>query len=297
MSKNVVILGAGRIGSAIGKILADKGENVEKWDKDTSLVPNQKDLKETVPEADILFLCIPSFAVRPAIDDIKSMLKKTCVIISLAKSIEEDSRKTMDEVLLEILPDNQAFAILAGPLLAEELETDKGGVAVAGCESELGREVVTKLFSETKIKLEATPDAHGAALCGVIKNVYAMGIGAVDGLEWGDNMKGWITSKALCEMIEIVEALGGRRETVCGSAGFGDFIATGFSEHSGHRGFGEKIAHGDTCKRNKEGCKALPSVVELLGDKANNFPLLLALNESITNNKDIGKTLDELIYA
>ncbi len=297
MSQHVLILGAGEIGSAIATVLKEKDVSIDMWDKNPERVADQQPLEAIVPKANVLFLCIPSFAIRPAIVDIAPLLSPGTVIVSLAKSIETDSHQTMNEVLANILPPEQPFAILGGPLLGEELEAGAGGVAVAASASEHAREALTELFKNTSIALETTADAHGAALCGVMKNIYAMGLGAAHGLGWGDNMKGWLASKAMGEMLDIIEQLGGDHKTTLGPAGFGDFIATGFSEHSGHRTFGVQLAQGVDCERNKEGCRALPIVVEMLGKERDTFPLLMALHRIITHNEPLKETLESAIYG
>jgi glycerol-3-phosphate dehydrogenase (NAD(P)+) len=297
MSKQVVILGAGEIGQAIGKVLGENKQVVQFWDKDPDRVPNQQSLESLIPSADILFLCIPSFAIRPAVSDLLGLLAKDTVIICLAKSIESETKLTMDEVLMDILPEGQPFAILSGPLLGEELESGAGGVAVVASKDSLARDSASNLFANSTIAVETTDDIHGAALCGVVKNIYAMGVGAAYGLGWGDNKKGWLAGKSMSEMIFIVEALGGRIETVHGASGFGDFIATGFSDFSGHHAFGVQLAKGIDCKRNKEGCLALPSIMEMLGNKTKNLPLLQALHRAITQGDSISASLDSVLYG
>ena len=296
MSQNVVMLGAGRIGSAIGSQLSQKGAMIEMWDKDTSLVPNQKPLEEIIPNADFLFLCTPSRAFRPAIKGIEGLIKKETIVISLAKSIEAESRKTMDELLEEILPNGQPFVILAGPLMAEEL-SGPGGVAVIAAKEKSTTSRVEELFKDSGIRTELSSDVHGAALCGVLKNIYAIGLGSVDGIGWGDNLKGWFAGRAICEMLTLIEVLGGKRETFCGTAGLGDFITTGFSKSSGHRGFGETLATGATCEMNKEGCLALPSILSLLGEKASSFSTLKVMERILIDQENPKKVLDEFLVS
>jgi glycerol-3-phosphate dehydrogenase (NAD(P)+) len=296
MTHNIVIIGAGRIGSAIKKVLIQNGATVELWDKDPSLVIGQKPLSETVPSASFVFLCAPSFAVREIASNISPMLTKEAVIVSLAKSIEEGTQKTMDEVLAEVLPKKQQFIILAGPLLAEEIEAGDGGVAVAASRDKNALRKISELFNGTNVKVETTGDVRGSAICGVLKNIYAMGLGISCGLGWGDNLKGWLAGASMKEMTLAIKLLGGKTETACGAAGFGDFIATGFSRHSSNRGFGEKLASGAECLKNSEGCRAVDSAVSLLGKHARRFPIMIALKEIIKNGKD-PKTVFEKLYV
>ncbi len=297
MPQQVVILGAGEIGIAIGKVLEEKDHSIQLWDKDPKRVPDQESLESIIPSADVIFLCIPSFAIRPAVSELTELLAPDTIVVCLAKSIEADTKLSMDEVLVDILPEGQPIVVLAGPLLGEELESGAGGIAVVASRSDSARAAISELFSGTSVAIETTEDVHGAALCGVVKNIYAMGVGAAHGLSWGDNKKGWLAGKSMCEMLFIVHKLGGRKETVCGASGFGDFIATGFSDFSGHHAFGVQLAQGVDCERNKEGCRALPSILEMLGSDTRELPLLLALNRSIIQGEPINEALESILYG
>ncbi len=296
MEHRVVIIGAGRIGGAIGRVLRKKHIQVDFWDKDETLVPDQKPLEETIPTASVVFYCIPSFAINPVTDLIKGFLKKEIVIVSLAKSIEESTNRTMDQLLKDELPEGQAFSVLAGPLLAEELiEGDGGGVAVAASEEKKACDVIKDLFSGSVIRVVGTTDVRGAALCGVVKNMYAIGIGVADGLKLADNIRGSLTARALNEMPQLVADLGGAIDTVRGEAGYGDFIATAFSQHSGHRGYGEKVAHGEAFDDEREGCIALKAVLDMVGGSFGSYPLLDAIYRVVVDRDDARMTLNSVV--
>lgn len=287
----MVIIGAGRIGTAIKSILKDKGIKTGLWDKDQSKVSNQKRLSEIVPNAGFLFLCVPSWAVRNVMMSAVEHLNKETIVISLAKGIEKKTLKTMDEIFKEVLPAKQPFAVLGGPMLAEELSRGKKGIGMVGSSTRTVFNRLVELFSCTNLCLEYSADAHGVALAGVLKNVYAIGLGACDTLGLGRNLKGWFAQKALSEMSEIIKILGGKRDTAYSVAGIGDLIATGFSPSSHHRQIGKDLVRTGHTNQQSEGLISMPSLFALLGKKAEEFLLLKTLGKVIMQKQNVGRVV------
>lgn len=291
--KHILIIGAGRIGKAIGTTVARDEIHVEYWDNNPSQVEHMKPLEELVPQADVIFLCIPSFAMTSVIQSIKRGLKPEAIIVSLAKSLERDTGRTMDELLKDELPNNQPFCIFAGPLLAEELHNKKGGgIAVVGTRKQETFLSMKQLFDGTPIHTIHSSDVRGSALCGVVKNMFAIGIGMIDGLEAADNVKGSVTAQALVELRALIVELGGKAETAEGQAGFGDFIATAFSQHSGHRTFGECVVKDGAKDEQREGCIALVKVHEYLSEGYDSYPLLKTIYNVVVNDHEPKTILD-----
>ena len=291
----VVIIGAGNIGQAIEKILQGKDVTIKLWDKDIAKVPDQKSLAEIVPSASFLFLCLQSWVMREAVTSLLPYLDKKTIVISLAKGIEEKSKKTIDELLGELLPENQPFALLSGSMLADEFKQDMVGFGIIGSKQKETYTALAELFQNTNLHYEYSADMHGLALAGVLKNVYAIGLGIVSALKLGENFKGWFVQKAIREMTEIIELLGGQQETVLGIAGLGDFVATGFSPYSRNRKFGDELVKTGECCAGSEGFASLPSLIELIGSNVSKFIILNALQQMVINKKNPKEVFEQLL--
>jgi len=291
--QKIAIIGAGEIGKALGGVFEKNTDLVEYWDKDVSKMPAEKELSEVVSDADFLFLCIPSWAVREALAAASESLKKEAIVVCLSKGIEKATKKTMEEVLKEFsCTDSHTgetcvfkFALLGGPMIAEEIAAGNFSAGVVASESEEVFEKIKPLFEGSNTKLEYSSDVYGVALCGVLKNIYTLLLGMVDGLGSTDNRKGYIAAKAVGEMSEIIEILGGKKETAFSVAGLGDLIATGFSECSHNFCTGCKIAKGEK-DATSEGTNSLSVVLGILGDRANEFPILVALDKTVNKKED-----------
>lgn len=278
----VIIIGAGEIGTAIGKILKKKGIEPIFWDKNPLKIRNQKPLAEIIPSANFIFLCIPSWAMREAISNILPMLSKKTIIISLAKGIEKRTNKTMGELLKEFFPKGQKFALLSGPMIAEELMKNKFGAAVLATKQKIIYNKTADLFKKTNLKIEYSNDIRGVALAVVLKNIYAVLLGISDGLRQGDNKKGELLVEAVKEMADIIQTFGGKKETAYGIAGLGDLIATGFSRYSKNRQFGEELVRiGKKTALKAEGAVSLEMILNLLNKRKNKFLLLADLRKKL----------------
>jgi glycerol-3-phosphate dehydrogenase (NAD(P)+) len=114
----------------------------------------------------------------------------------------------------------------------------------------------------------------GAEWGGVLKNIYALGFGLLDGLGEGrPNLKAAFVTLALSEMKSIAVKMGAQEKTLEGLAGLGDLVTTGFSADSHNRRLGEFLAGGMEFEKAvaqlggvvPEGVKATSLVLETLG--------------------------------
>lgn len=293
--KNVSIIGAGEIGSALGRLFLTSGHSVELWDKDPARTPAGNQLSEMLPWSDVVVFCVPSWGMRAAVTKCLPHLPKRAVIVSLAKGMEKQTGKRMDEVLSELLPPRQPFALLGGPMLAEELELELPGVAVIATRRPSTFKCIEELFRASEVRCEWVSDVSAAALLGVLKNIYAIGLGIVDGLGWGFNAKGWFVVQAIHEMNEIVRQLIRKPHIAIGTAGLGDLIATGLSPDSKNHDFGYRIAKIGTPDLQSEGCISLATLIVRLGEQAKFFSLLSTIDEILNAKRDAKVAFQQLI--
>jgi len=294
----IAVIGAGAIGQAIAGLLHGREKiTIDFWDTDLSKVPDQKPLPEVITQASLVFVCVPSFAVRAVAEDIKPHLRLTTPVVSVAKGIEAETHKTMDEVLQESLSPDQPMALFCGPMLAHEIMKGMPSAAVVGTKT---RRVFTRLkqvFAGTTLRVEHSRDIHGVALVSVLKNIYAIGVGVGEGLGYGDNFRGWFMNQAAHEMVTILKLLGGKSVTVYSSAGLGDFIATGVSPYSRNHTVGKEIGTQGQTHLTSEGLQSLPSLLYLVGDHMGELPLLKAICDIVVENRHAQPIFQTLLTA
>lgn len=293
MQTKVLIVGGGEIGRAINTLLKDKrGISTRIWDKSPKLCTGSKDLAVAAEDIDFVFLCIPSHAI----DDVALQIKKLCprkaLVISLTKGLERKNGKLTSEVLRKALGRNH-IALLAGPMLAEEIESGLPTKAVlAGNKRVFDK--VQELFARTRLSLEYSSDINGVAAAGVLKNIYSLGLGMADALELGANARGVLFTMAVREAQALVVKLGGKKETLLSLAGIGDLEATSNSPHSENRTAGQRLIHGRKQRLVSEGTMSLPILLKRIG-KSKEYPLLAAIATVVAGKKNPRQTLETLL--
>lgn len=289
MPKRIVIIGQGPAGKAILHLLENTKNKVsiECWDIDIKACPARKPLENIVPQADILFLCIPSWAIRVAAKDLKHLIKSHTRIISVSKGLDRSTETTIGELLKEVFPSNKNTALLSGPMLATELQEGKPGAGVIASSSTKVQDDIKEVFKGTKLRISTSKDIQGVALCGILKNVYAIGLGIAQALHPGDNFRGMFAQETIDEMTRIVKKLGGKKETVYTYAGIGDLIATGFSKHSKNHTYGKILVEtGAKPTFDSEGSVSVEPLGKKLGAAKKDFPIFKTIHDIVLKNKD-----------
>lgn len=289
MPKRIVIIGQGPAGKAVLHLLENTKHRVsiECWDIDLKACPARKPLENIIPEADILFLCIPSWAIRVAAKDLKPLIKSHTRLVSVSKGLDRSTEKTIGELLKEVFPANKNIALLSGPMLATELQESKPGAAVIASPSLRVREDIRDVFKGTKLRVTVSSDMQGVALCGILKNVYSIGLGIAQALHPGDNFRGMFAQETVDEMTRIVKKLGGKKETVYSYAGIGDLIATGFSKHSKNHTYGKTLV--ETNEKpcfDSEGSVSVGPLAKKIGSSKKDFPIFRTIHDIVLKKKD-----------
>ena len=288
--KKVVIIGAGEIGQAIKRPIFKNAEEVVLWDKDPVKVSPQKTLSDSMSGAEVIFFCVPSWAMRSALKSVELYLNKKAIVVSLAKGLEVSTGKTMAELLDEMFLPDQPRAVLAGPMLAEEINLGLPSFGILGSTQKDIFKRIRTLFLNTNLKIEYCADYRVVSASSVLKNIYALALGIGQGLGFGDNFKSVLVVQALSEINTIGKFLAGDDFIFETKAGLGDFLATGYSHYSKNHEMGEEIVKTGRCSQKSEGLISLAPLLNRLGDKVSGLPLLQKL-EKVFIDSESAKTV------
>ena len=263
MSK-VTFLGGGSFGISLAILLANKGNIVSVYDRDSSVVEdinvnrrNDKfikgldvpknvtaynNLEEAIQDTNYVVLAVPSHVIRSASRSIKGLIKEDVPVICIAKGIEEGSNKTLVEVIEEEL--NNPVVVLSGPSHAEEVAFDIPTTVLTSSKNMKVAEEVQDLFMTKTFRVYTNDDLVGVEIGGAVKNIIALAAGVCDGLGYGDNTKAALITRGIKEISSLALAMGGLPQTLSGLAGTGDLIVTCSSMHSRNRKAGMLIGQG-----------------------------------------------------
>lgn len=282
VDRKVAVLGAGAWGTALAKVLADKGDPVQMYCRRPDLVaqingeqvngrylPSAKlptnltatvDPEEALSGASMVVFVAPSHATREVAQLVAKKVPKSVPIVSATKGIENGSLTFVDEILAAELPGetHHHFAFLSGPSFAKELAAGLPTGVVIAAENEGVRNDVMKRFHASYMRTYASEDIPGVECGGAIKNVIAIAAGCADGLGFGHNTRAMLITRGLSEMVKLSLARGGQAITLAGLAGMGDLVLTCCGELSRNRTVGLELGKG----------RKLPDIVQSLGHVA-----------------------------
>jgi glycerol-3-phosphate dehydrogenase (NAD(P)+) len=199
------------------------------------------DLEHALASPDLI-VAAPSHGVRELRDRVGPKLRAEHRLLTATKGLAEDGRR-MSQLWSEALAPER-IAVLSGPNISREIAAGlPAPTVVASVDAETARHfqacVGTPMF-----RVYTNADVVGVELCGALKNIIALGAGAIDGMGYGENAKAGFVTRGLAEIARYGFAEGANPLTVAGLAGFGDLIATCTSKLSRNRTVGELLARG-----------------------------------------------------
>lgn len=270
------MVGAGSFGTAIANLLAENSSQVLLYARDPAkaVMMQEKrvsagqqlddritvtnDLKLIGENCHVIFPVVPSANFRTMMQQLAPYLKPYHILIHGTKGFDLKVPKkpfsprnpmtrmhvrTMSEVIRE---ESSVVRVgcMAGPNLAREIAEHKPAATVIASPFDEVIEVGQRLLKNDRFLVYGGKDLIGAELCGILKNIIAVGAGMLNGLGMGENAKALLISRGLVEMILVGKALGGEIQAFLGLAGVGDLIATCGSPLSRNFSVGQKLATG-----------------------------------------------------
>lgn len=248
------------------------------------------DLADAVREQEIILLVTPTQRVRENAQMLAPLIKPGMIVVSGSKGLEIGTHLRPTQILEQELPAVTPIAALSGPNLAVEIARGLPAASVVASTDAAAAEKVRAALNTPRFRLYTSEDVVGVELGGALKNIIAMGVGASDGLQYGDNAKASFMTRALAEIARLSIAAGANPLTLAGLAGLGDLIATCGSPLSRNRTLGEEIAKGRSLDEVLAERKA---VVEGVTTTRAALELAQALGVELPITAQIGKVLFE----
>ncbi len=268
MKQKIAVLGPGSWGTALAKVLVENGHDVTIWGREVDqiaeinqqhtnqrylpdlLLPRElkaeSDLKTAVTGADAILFVVPTKAIRSVAAQLVAVLDTKPVIIHASKGLEQGTHKRISQVLMEEIPADkrQDVVVLSGPSHAEEVAVRDITTITAASKNLKYAEYVQQLFMNDYFRIYTNDDVIGVETGAALKNIIALGSGAIHGLGFGDNAKAAIMTRGLAEISRLGVAMGADPLTFIGMSGVGDLIVTCTSVHSRNWRAGDLLGRG-----------------------------------------------------
>jgi len=266
----VTVFGAGAAGTALAIHLARKGEDVILWGSEHDgavlgpLIEGRRHpalperlphelrvlgpdgLREAGEHAEIAVLGANSAGAGSLGRMIAPFVGGARLALSIAKGLEPETLERTSVVYARELPPMPVVA-MSGPSLAAEIAEGLLTAVAFACEDEGACKEAAEVFRSDRFLVDTTDDIVGVEVCGMAKNVAAIGTGILEGLsrhlqQENKNPRAALFTRALGEISHLCEAMGGRRESAYGLAGVGDLLVTMLGGRN--RMYGEAIGMG-----------------------------------------------------
>lgn len=324
--KKIAILGAGSWGTALAMVLAENQHEARLWGNNEAQIKeiNERhtnehflpgvfldpsirgylDLAEAVKDVDAILFVLPTKAIRIVAKQLNDLLKNKPMIIHASKGLEQETYKRISEILAEELDRGryEDIVVLSGPSHAEEVSRRDITTITAACENIEPAKYVQKLFSNSFFRVYTNTDCVGVEMGAALKNVIAVGAGALHGLGYGDNAKAALMTRGLTEISRLGVAFGADPLTFIGLSGVGDLIVTCTSIHSRNWRCGDQIGKGiplPTILENMgmvvEGVETCKAVYALAKEKNIEMPITTAVYNVLYKGHDVREEIQCLM--
>jgi glycerol-3-phosphate dehydrogenase (NAD(P)+) len=284
------VLGSGSWGTALSKILTDNG-NVIYWHNrsqgnityikqrhhnpqylSTATFNTEKlflstNVAEVIENSEYIVIAVPSLYITSMLGNLDKNIFRGKKIISAVKGILPDknillNQYLQDEFWVEL---KNYFAVL-GPCHAEEVAAEKLSYLTFSGIDEGVAEQIAQCFTTHYLNTIVNTDILGVQYAAVLKNIYAVGSGIANGLDYGDNFLSVLIANSADEMAGFLRKLGvqniqvgsiehnhsrieyANKTNYAASVYLGDLLVTCYSSHSRNRAFGNMLGKGYSVK-------------------------------------------------
>lgn len=293
MPPRIGILGSGAWGTAIGKVLADRGQPVHIWSHEgqvaadinerhanraylagvqlPELLRASTDIAAVAEGCDHLVMAIPSLYLLQGLKGVlgcSGIRDGRTVISVLTKGFIETSSgiKLITDAMEDYLPGlyRGKLVYVSGPSHAIEVAQGKLTGLISASRSGRNSIRVRELLSGGSLVVFSSLDVRGVQVSAALKNVVALAFGMLDALKessdrFGDNTESLLLAAGLSEIQAVGRFMGATHpETFTSIAGVGDLDVTCRSVHGRNRRFGREVI----LKGLIEGCANIDQVIE-----------------------------------
>jgi len=311
------VIGAGSWGTALAKLLAEKGIDVTLWVFEPDLCKEMKktrenkyylsgcslpdglrftnSLEEAAEGKEIIVSVTPSHVVRQTVKKAVSHFKKGCIVVTASKGIENETLMTMSRVIEEEIPRslNARIVALSGPSFAKDVANYLPTAVAVASGGDAESRKIQNIFSAPYFRTYTNKDILGVELGGALKNVIAIAAGISDGLGLGYSTRAALITRGLAEITRLGIKLGADPTTFMGLSGMGDLVLTCTGDLSRNRTVGIRLGRGEklseilsSMRMIAEGVKTTKSAYELSLRHGVEMPITEEVYKILYKNKE-----------
>jgi glycerol-3-phosphate dehydrogenase (NAD(P)+) len=279
INMQVGIIGRGSFGQAIGSLLEHNQVPFEYADVKRNL---------TGP-TDVIFLMVPTQAIRSAIQANRAAITEETVIINGSKGIEENTHLLPQQIIADLGITVDYYSLL-GPSFAYGIKAHHPTIVSLGYDDPWRLEQLTNMLQTDYFRVHPIKGCEMLELAGAFKNLYAILCGYAKGLGYGSNTRAALIMLAAQEFSALAKARGYADYDVVSPGVLGDMVLTCSSERSRNFQFGQLLAKGEDTPESAqttEGYHTALSVVAIAKQAGISLPVA-ELTAALTHESKTG---------
>ncbi len=330
MNNSFGIIGSGSWATALAKILTDNKHtinwlvrseamvnhiNQQKHNPkylssvlfDTSLLNLSTDVAKIVSASDIIIIGIPSAYILDTIQTLPKNAFEGKKIISAVKGILPQENCLLNDYLKkEFDVELKNYFTVMGPCHAEEVATEKLSYLTISGSDEQQALLLSEHFTTPYINTVVNEDVYGVQFAAILKNIYALGSGVAQGLQYGDNFSSVLIANCADEMAGFLHKVGihnmqvglhdgedpfthKKKTNYAASVYLGDLLVTCYSLFSRNRTFGTLIGKGYSVK-------AAQLEMNMVAEGYNASKSIFTINQNIKAEMPIAETVYKILW-
>jgi glycerol-3-phosphate dehydrogenase (NAD(P)+) len=210
------------------------------------------DAADVLADADVVFVAVSSPGLVPVISSAARYTPSDTVWVLATKGWHVETCQAPSEVATGILGEQARLVTLVGPGIATEIAEGLPTALLCASRDRPARRLAAGVLTAPSMLIVTTSDVAGAEAAAAYKNVAAVAVGIAEGLaeRFTDhpenlmfaNARAVMFAQGMMDMVNLVEARGGRAVTVLGLAGAGDLHVTCVAGRNGR--FGKLLGSG-----------------------------------------------------
>lgn len=325
--KKIGIIGDGAWGTALATLFAHNDHTVYLWcynahvahtietKRENGLfLPGVLLHKQIIPTTDLALVCqqsevlcqaTPVVFLRSIIVQAKKyLLKNSIPWIIYSKGIEQNTLLFSADIIADVLEQSIDYCVAVGPSFARELAQQQETGFTLSANNITWAQSVRMIMSNHFVTAEISNDIIGVQLWAALKNVIALGIGILDGAQYGNNTKALFFTRMVQELTHIVTIYGGNQETILNLCGIGDMVLTSYSTQSKNVQLGMQLGKGIPLEKALAQSVHIPESINtiavlktIIATKNLNLPVSVALINITLNQYPIKTIIDTLMHS
>lgn len=237
----IAVIGAGSWATALAKLLLGNNERInwyvrrqERIDDfiryhrntvylsdvtfETDRIDFHSDINDAVADADTLVVAIPSPYFKNEAEKITVDISGKNIVSAVKGLVPGDNMIITEWFCRNFGCNDRNMLVIGGPCHAEEVALDHLSYLTIGCHDIAKSHEFGRAIAGQRLKTIYSEDVKGIEYAAVLKNVYAIASGMVNGMKAGDNFKAMLVCNAAREMRRFIDAIAPRKRDICRSA-------------------------------------------------------------------------------